>query len=73
MTKLQLSFPLLRPLDEDLMCRVGAVTSTYGILGVRAEPGSDRLTVEYDATRFSPRDVEAVLARAGLPLAVRSV
>jgi len=28
--------------------------------------------VEYDATRFSPEDVEAVLARAGFPLAKRA-
>ena len=31
------------------------------------------LTVEFDATRFSHNDVESALARAGLPLAHRSV
>ncbi len=73
MTKLQLSFPLSAPLDDELMNRVGDIYGTYGILHVQADPGSDRLTVEYDATRFSPKDVEAVLARAGLPLSSRSV
>ena len=73
MTKLQLSFPLSAPLDEELMNRVGDVYGTYGILHVRAEVGSNQLTVEYDATRFSSKDVEAVLARAGLPLVSRSV
>ena len=32
-----------------------------------------RIKVEYDATRFGPKDVEAALARAGLPLAERSI
>jgi hypothetical protein len=73
MTKVQLPFTLAAPLDEQGMSRLANVYSTYGILRIQAEPGSEKLTVEYDATRFSPRDVEAVLARAGVPLAVRSV
>ena len=41
----------------------------YGILRIDVEPGGQKLTVEYDATRLGPKDVEAVLARAGVPLA----
>jgi hypothetical protein len=55
------------------MSRVGEVYGTYGILHVQADLGSNQLRVEYDATRFSPKDVEAVLARAGLPLTSRAV
>jgi hypothetical protein len=73
MTKIQLSFDLSTPLDEQLMNRIGDVYGTYGILRIRAQPGGQHVTVEYDATRFSPKDVEAALARAGLPLAQRSV
>jgi hypothetical protein len=73
MTKVQLPFELAAALDEPAMIRLADVCSTYGILHIQAEPGSEKLIVEYDATRFSPRDVEAVLARAGLPLAARSV
>ena len=73
MTRVQLPFALASPLDELMMSRLAHVYSTYGILHVQAETGSEKLTVEYDATRFSPHDVEAVLARAGLPLAARSV
>jgi hypothetical protein len=73
MTKIQLSFNLATPLDEQLMNRIADVYGTYGILRIRAEPGGLTLTVEYDATRFTPEDVEAALARAGLPLVERSV
>jgi hypothetical protein len=73
MTKVQHVFELAAPLDQQTMSRLARVYSTYGILRIQAEPGSEKLIVEYDATRFSPRDVEAVLARAGLPLSARSV
>jgi hypothetical protein len=73
MTKVQLPFALAAPLNEQTMSRLAAVYSIYGILRIHAEEGSERLTVEYDATRFSPKDVEAALARAGLPLAERSI
>jgi hypothetical protein len=73
MTKIQLPFALAAPLDEKLMNCVGKLFGTYGILRVDAVAGGLSLIVEYDATRFSPKDVEAALARAGLPLAQRSV
>lgn len=73
MTKIQLSFPLATPLDEKHMNRIADLHGTYGILKIHAEPGGQGLNVEYDATRFGPRDVEAALARAGLPLAQRVI
>ena len=73
MTKIQLPFTLSSPLDEEIMNRLADVYRTYGILRITAKPGGETLTVEYDATRFSPDDVEATLARAGVPLAQRSV
>jgi len=73
MTKVQLPFALSAPLDEVAISRLAAVHSTYGILRIDAKPGSEKLTVEYDATRFSPQDVERYLASIGLPLAQRSV
>ena len=73
MTKIQLSFTLSAPLDEKLLARVADMYGTYGILRIDAEPGGQKLTVEYDATRFSPKDVESALARAAIPLAQRSV
>ena len=69
MTKVQLPFTLSAPIDDQAMSRIAQVYSLYGILGIKAQPGSEQLTVEYDATRFSAKDVRAVLARLGLPLA----
>jgi len=71
MTKIQLSFALSSPLDEAQMNRMADLNGTYGILKIHPEDGG--LKVEYDATRFGPRDVEAALARAGLPLTHRGV
>jgi hypothetical protein len=73
MTKVQLPFKLAVPLDEDSLRRLASVTGIYGILRVTPDPEGQSLTVEYDATRFGPKDVEAALARAGLPLAERSI
>jgi hypothetical protein len=72
MTKVQLPFALAAPLDEATMHRIPSIYEIYGILRIVVEPGGQKLTVEYDATRLSPKDLEAVLARAGIPL-VRSV
>ena len=69
MTKVQLPLNLSTPLDEQSMSRVSKVLSTYGILRVQAQPGAGQVIVEYDATRFTAQDVQAVFARAGLPLA----
>jgi copper chaperone CopZ len=72
MTKVQLPFALAAPLDEAVMNRIANIYEVYGILRIGVEPGGQKLTVEYDATRLSPKDVEAELARAGVPV-VRSV
>ena len=54
------------------MNHLPAVYEIYGILRINVEPGGQKLTVEYDATRLTPKDVEAVLAKAGVPL-VRTI
>ena len=72
MTKVQLPFALTAPLNEATLNQLPAVYEIYGILRINIEPGGEKLTVEYDATRLTPKDVEAVLAKAGVPL-VRTV
>jgi hypothetical protein len=69
MTKLQLSFDLSAPLDNARMMRIADLYKIYGILRVTPEPGGRKLTVEYDATRFNPKEVAAALAQFGMPLA----
>jgi len=73
MTKVQLPFKLAGRPDEKSLRRLADVSEIYGILRITMDPEGRNLTVEYDATRFGPKDVEAALARTGLPLAERSI
>ena len=69
MTKIQKEFHLSRPLDDKLLERIPAVHSIYGIQQIIVAPSLDRLTVQYDATRLRPAEVESALAMAGIPVA----
>ncbi|HLH40572.1 MAG TPA: hypothetical protein VKX39_15585 [Bryobacteraceae bacterium] len=68
MTKVTLHYHLLRPLNDDDLTNIANVHSTYGIARVQVAPSLDRITVDYDASRLSKLDVEAVLARHGIPI-----
>jgi hypothetical protein len=68
MTKVQLEYDLLRPLTEADASGVADVHSWYGIQRVQLAPSLDKLMVEYDASRLSEKDVEAVLLRFRLPI-----
>jgi allophanate hydrolase subunit 1 len=69
MTKVQIHFRLQRPLDSSMLSRIEGVNVLYGIQRVRVAPSMDRLTVDYDATRLRPAEVESALAAAGIPIA----
>jgi allophanate hydrolase subunit 1 len=73
MTKVQLPFTLSVPLDGASLSRIADLYEIYGILRINAEPGERTLTVEYDATRFTPKEIAAVLTQAGIPLAPAKV
>jgi hypothetical protein len=66
MTKVQIRFRLARPLNDALLQRLADVNSLYGIQRIRLAPTMDSVTVEYDATRLRPAEVESALAGAGL-------
>ena len=68
MTKIQLEYDLLHPLTDADASKVADVHSQYGIFRVHLSPSMDKLAVEYDASRLSEQDVEAVLQRFGLPV-----
>jgi hypothetical protein len=68
MTKVQLEYDLVRPLTDQDAAAIGDVHSWYGIERVQLAPSLDRLRVEFDASRLSEKDVEAVLQRFGLPI-----
>jgi hypothetical protein len=66
MTKMQMNFRVLKPLDEAMMERLSDESTLYGIQQVKLAPGLDSLMVEYDATRLRPAEVEAALTGAGI-------
>lgn len=72
MTKVQRQYDLVRPLgDADLEC-IAKVHGVYGIQRVTLQqPEMKAIQVEYDASRLMPRDVDAALVRAGLPIVRR--
>ncbi|MEO7144111.1 MAG: hypothetical protein ABI165_11500 [Bryobacteraceae bacterium] len=73
MTKIQLHYPLLRRLADSDLESVARITGVYGLWHVRVAPALDAVTVDYDATRMSPKDVENVLNRFGIPIARKLV
>lgn len=66
MTKVQLRFKLQRPLDDVQLARISDAHAFYGIHRVTLAPAMDALTVEYDATRLKPAEVEAAFLGGGI-------
>jgi hypothetical protein len=67
-TKVTLHFKLSRALAGEDFDNLVSVHGTYGMVRVQPAPSLDKLTVDYDASRLSKLDVEAVLHRHGLPV-----
>jgi len=68
MTKVTLHYDLLRPLQDEDLPNLAGVHSVYGIVRVQAAPTLASITVDYDASRMMKSDVEATLARHGIPI-----
>ena len=68
MTKVQIEYELFRPLSGADAAGVAAVRACYGIMRVKLAPGLERLTVDYDASRLTRGDVDAVLLRHGVAI-----
>ena len=68
MTKVQIRFKLQRPLDDVLLARVSDAHAFYGIHRISVAPSMDAMTVEYDATRLKPAEVESALLGGGIPV-----
>jgi hypothetical protein len=69
MTKVTLHYNLSRPLNDDDCNQIAALHSVFGIARVQPNATLDKLTVDYDASRMMKTDVEATLARFGVPVA----
>ena len=68
MTKVTLHYDLTRPLADDDLANIANVHSTYGMARVQVAPTLDKITVDYDASRLTKKDMEAVLARHAIPV-----
>jgi hypothetical protein len=68
MTKVQVHFALQRPLDDALMARISDAHALYGIQHIKLDSTLEGVTVEYDATRLGPAEVEAALTGYGIPV-----
>jgi hypothetical protein len=69
MTKVQLTYKLSRPLTDKDLENISRVHAVYGMFAVRLLPTGNELFVEYDASRLTPKEVQATLEQFGLPLA----
>ena len=67
MTKVTLHYDLTRGLTDEDCDRVAALRGVYGMARVAVAPSLDKITVDYDASRLTKKDVEDVLARFGIP------
>ena len=72
MTRVQLSFRLVRPLDERMMTQIVNAHTIYGIQRIQIASSQDQIMVEYDASRLKPADVDAALAHAGIPVEAKN-
>jgi hypothetical protein len=57
---------LQQPLDAPALAGIASINAKYGIQKIKVADSLDALTVEYDATRLRPAEVEAALAGAGI-------
>jgi hypothetical protein len=69
MTKVELQFDLPGPLDESILPRIAAARGIYGILRIEVTPSSNKLAVDYDASRLSRQQVNRIVRGLGIPVA----
>jgi hypothetical protein len=67
-TKVEIHYDLVRPLTDADAGAFADVHSWYGMTRVRVTPDMKSIDAEYDASRLSEKDVEAVLVRFGIPI-----
>lgn len=59
---------LSRPLVEKDFESIARVHAVYGMLAARLLPASDKLFLEYDASRLTSSEVRGTLAENGIPI-----
>ena len=68
MTKVETHYDLVRKLNDGDSEAIARVHGFYGIQRVHIAPSLDKITVDYDASRLTPGDVEGALLTYGVPI-----
>jgi hypothetical protein len=68
MTKVELQYDLVRKLEDADAEAVARVHGYFGVLKVKIASSLDKITVDYDASRLSRRDLEGALVSYGVPI-----
>ena len=68
MTTVDVCFRYGTPPGEAQMRALGTAREVYGIRALRFDEKNKTIRVEFDATRLTEQNVEALLRRAGLDL-----
>jgi hypothetical protein len=72
MTLVEVTYELAKPLAAEQLRGLAAFANTYGLRRFRTDEEKMRLTLEYDASRLKPEQVENVLRRAKIPVVRRA-
>jgi hypothetical protein len=68
MTKVQTSYKLSRTLGDEDLAALSKLPSVYGIFFAKVAPGLDGMLIEYDASRLTHDQLNAILETHGLPI-----
>jgi len=68
MTRVEISYDLMKPLVANDFEKLSGLTSVYGIVGFQFSQAMDKMVVEYDASRMNPDGVDHTLKSNGLPV-----
>jgi len=72
MTKVTLHYDLTRPLSDEDYEQIAALHGVYGLVRIQLAT-SDKIIVDYDASRMMRKDVEAALLNHGVPIRISAL
>jgi len=68
MTHMTVTYELQGPLKPEQFRALGEFANTYGLKGFRVDEKTNRLHIDYDASRLQGNVVEHVLRHARIPV-----
>ncbi len=71
MTKVQRTYSLTKPLNDELMKSISDAHGIYGFQKIQLTPALNAIKVEWDASRLSVEKMERALQASGIPIETR--